>query len=56
MGRGLGLVLFAAAGFAWLAYELFELALLIYRSRFMQVAALLVLVGFVIWWAWDRWG
>ena len=56
MGREFGLVLFAAAGLALFAYDLFELALLIYRSRLMQGAALVTLVALLVWWAWERWG
>jgi hypothetical protein len=56
MGRALGLVLFAAAGIALFAYELFEVALLIYRSRLMQGAALLSLVALLAWRAWERRG
>ena len=56
MGRELGLVLLAAAGLALFAYDLYGLTLMVYRSRFLQGAALLVLVALLVRWAWGRWG
>ena len=56
MGRELGLVLFLAAGLALLAYDLFDLTSMVYRSRFLKGAALAVLVVLFITWAWRRRG
>jgi hypothetical protein len=56
VSRELGLVLFIGAALALFAYDLFGVAMFVYRSRFAQGAVLVVLVFLLIYRAWDRRG